>query len=95
MSEFGSAKTLMSEFGTSQPWQLPRRTAGQTLALSRSMAARARARIAELDQEIERLRRTEETVAPMTSVRVWIDGIVFSIVFGWVTGVVFGLVIRR
>ena len=28
----------------------------------------------------------------MTSVRVWIDGIVFSIVFGWVTGVVFGLV---
>jgi hypothetical protein len=32
------------------------------------------------------------SVAPMTSVRVWIDGIVFSIVFGWVTGVVFGLV---
>jgi hypothetical protein len=28
----------------------------------------------------------------MTSVRVWIDGIVFSIVFGWVTGVVLGLV---
>ena len=32
------------------------------------------------------------SVAPMTSVRVWIDGIVFSIVFGWVTGVVCGLV---
>jgi hypothetical protein len=28
----------------------------------------------------------------MTSVRVWIDGIIFSIVFGWVTAVVFGLV---
>ena len=32
------------------------------------------------------------SVAPMTSARVWIDGIVFSIVFGWVTGVVLGLV---
>jgi hypothetical protein len=32
------------------------------------------------------------SVAPMTSVRVWIDGIVFSIVFGWVTGVALGLV---
>jgi hypothetical protein len=32
------------------------------------------------------------SVAPMTSVRVWIDGIVFSIVFGWVIGGVFGLV---
>jgi hypothetical protein len=31
----------------------------------------------------------------MTSVRVWIDGIVFSIVFGWVTGVVLGLVYNR
>jgi hypothetical protein len=35
------------------------------------------------------------SVAPMTSVWVWIDGIVFSIVFGWVTGVVFGLVYNR
>ena len=35
------------------------------------------------------------SVAPMTSARVWIDGIVFSIVFGWVTGVVFGLVYNR
>ena len=35
------------------------------------------------------------SVAPMTSVRVWIDGIVFSIVFGWVTGVVLGLVYNR
>jgi hypothetical protein len=32
------------------------------------------------------------SVAPMKSVRVWIDGIVFSIVFGWVSAVVFGLV---
>jgi hypothetical protein len=32
------------------------------------------------------------SVAPMTSVRVWIDGIVFSIVFGWVAAVVLGLV---
>jgi hypothetical protein len=36
------------------------------------------------------------SVAPMTSVRVWIDGIVFSVVFsvvfGWVGAVVFGLV---
>jgi hypothetical protein len=35
------------------------------------------------------------SVAPMTSARVWIDGIVFSIVFGWVTGVVLGLVYNR
>jgi hypothetical protein len=32
------------------------------------------------------------SVAPMTSIRVWIDGIVFSIVFGWITAVVLGLV---
>jgi hypothetical protein len=32
------------------------------------------------------------SLAPMTSVRVWIDGIVFSIVFGWVSAVVLGLV---
>jgi riboflavin transporter FmnP len=35
------------------------------------------------------------SVAPMTSVRVWIDGIVFSIVFGWISAVVFGLVYNR
>src|SRR5262249_2387273 len=35
------------------------------------------------------------SVAPMTSVRVWIDGIIFSIVFGWVAGVVLGLVYNR
>ena len=35
------------------------------------------------------------SVAPMTSVRVWIDGIVFSIVFGWVSAVVLGLVYNR
>jgi hypothetical protein len=39
----------------------------QTLALSRSLAARARARIAELDQEIERLRRTEEAIVVATA----------------------------
>jgi hypothetical protein len=38
----------------------------RTLALSRSLAARARARIAELDQEIERLRRTEEAIIVAT-----------------------------
>jgi hypothetical protein len=38
----------------------------RTLALSRSLAARARARIAELDQEIERLRRTEEAIVVAT-----------------------------
>jgi hypothetical protein len=32
------------------------------------------------------------SVAPMTSVRVWIDGIVFSVVFGWIAAVVLGLV---
>jgi hypothetical protein len=37
-----------------------------TLALSRSLAARARARIAELDQEIERLRRTDEAIVVAT-----------------------------
>ena len=31
------------------------------------------------------------SVAPMTSVRVWIDGIVYSIVFGWIAAVVLGL----
>ena len=35
------------------------------------------------------------SVAPTTSVRVWIDGIVFSIVFGWVSGLVLGLVYNR
>jgi len=33
------------------------------------------------------------SVAPTTSVRVWIDGIVFSI--GWVSGLVLGLVYNR
>jgi hypothetical protein len=40
-----------------------------TLALSRSLAARARARIAELDQEIERLQRTDEAIVVATGVR--------------------------
>ena len=30
--------------------------------------------------------------APITSIRVWIEGIVFSIAFGWVSGVIFTLV---
>jgi hypothetical protein len=34
--------------------------------LSRSLAARARSRIAELDQEIERLQRTEEAIVVAT-----------------------------
>jgi hypothetical protein len=32
------------------------------------------------------------SVAPMTSIRVWIDGIVYSIIFGWISAVVLGLV---
>jgi hypothetical protein len=32
------------------------------------------------------------SVAPMNSIRVWIDGIVYSIVFGWIAAVVLGLV---
>ncbi len=35
------------------------------------------------------------TDQPFTSVRVWIDGIVFSLVFGWVTGIVLGFVYNR
>ena len=59
------ANSEPSTHGTSQPWQLPRRTAGhgskadagaQPLADSQS----ASKRIAELEQEIERLQRTEE-----------------------------------
>jgi hypothetical protein len=38
----------------------------RTLALSRSLAARARARIAELDQEIDRLQRSEEAIVVAT-----------------------------
>src|SRR3954471_20831268 len=57
------ANSEPSTHGTSQPWQLPRRTAGhgskRTLALSRSLSARARSRIAELEQEIESLQRAE------------------------------------
>ena len=35
------------------------------------------------------------SVAPMNSLRVWIDGIAFSFVFGWVAGIVFGLTYNR
>ena len=32
------------------------------------------------------------SLAPLTSLRVWIDGIVFSIVFGWISAVLLCLV---
>ena len=35
------------------------------------------------------------TAAPMTSFRVWVDGIIFSLVFGWVTAAVFGSIYNR
>ncbi len=35
------------------------------------------------------------SAAPLTSARAWIDGIVFSIVFGWIGAVVIGLVYNR
>jgi hypothetical protein len=35
------------------------------------------------------------SVSPITSMRVWIDGIGFSLVFGWVTAVVLGSVYNR
>ena len=35
------------------------------------------------------------SAAPLSSIRVWVDGIVFSIVFGWIGGVVFGFVYNR
>ena len=38
----------------------------RTLALGRSLTARARARIAELEQEIERLQRSEEAIVVAT-----------------------------
>jgi hypothetical protein len=44
----------------------------RTLALSPSLSARARARIAELDQEIERLQRSEEAIVVATgAARAW------------------------
>jgi hypothetical protein len=35
------------------------------------------------------------SVAPLTSIRVWVNGIVFSLVFGWIIAVVFGSVYNR
>ena len=35
------------------------------------------------------------SAAPLTSLRVWVDGIVFSLVFGWVAALVFGSVYNR
>jgi hypothetical protein len=35
------------------------------------------------------------SLAPLTSARVWLDGIVFSIVFGWISAVVLSLVYNR
>jgi hypothetical protein len=65
-------RPLTTGYGTSQPWQLPRRTAGygskadagaQPLAGCQS----ASRRIAELDQEIDRLQRTEEAIIVATA----------------------------
>ncbi len=33
--------------------------------------------------------------APLTSVRIWVDGIVFSAAFGWIGAAVLGLVYNR
>ena len=35
------------------------------------------------------------SAAPMTSLRVWVDGILFSVVFGWITAAVLGVVYNR
>lgn len=35
------------------------------------------------------------SAAPLDSVRVWVDGIVFSIAFGWVTAAILGAVYNR
>ena len=35
------------------------------------------------------------SAAPMGSVRVWVDGILFSILFGWITAAVLGVVYNR
>jgi hypothetical protein len=35
------------------------------------------------------------TEHPFTSLRVWFDGIAFSLVFGWITALVLGLVYNR
>jgi hypothetical protein len=35
------------------------------------------------------------SAAPLTSFRVWFDGVVFSIAFGWVAAVVLGIVYNR
>jgi hypothetical protein len=35
------------------------------------------------------------SAAPLDSFRVWIEGIIFSVVFGWITAGVFGTVYNR
>jgi hypothetical protein len=35
------------------------------------------------------------SAAPLDSLRVWIEGIIFSVVFGWITAGVFGAVYNR
>lgn len=35
------------------------------------------------------------STAPMTSARVWIEGIGYSFIFGWITAAVIGLVYNR
>jgi hypothetical protein len=59
-----------SGFGTSQPWQLPRRTAGhgsKADAGAQPLAGcQSEQRIAELEQEIDRLQRAEEAIVVAT-----------------------------
>ena len=61
----------VSAVGTAQPWQLPRRTAGHGSKADagaqppRCLPERGR-RIADLDQEIERLQRSEEAIVVAT-----------------------------
>jgi hypothetical protein len=59
----------MSESGTSQPWQLPRRTAGHGSKADTQprWLPESEQRIAELEQEIDRLQRTEETIVVATA----------------------------
>jgi hypothetical protein len=49
-----SRSAKMSLHGTSQPWQLPRRTAGHGSKADTQPLAEREQRIAELEQEIER-----------------------------------------
>ena len=61
----------MTGFGTSQPWQLPRRTAGHGSKADAGAHPLADCQsasrwIAELDQEIDRQQRSEEAIVVAT-----------------------------